>query len=430
MWLVPLIPLAWMAFQRSHGLEELLSPGPLVAGHQPLECRQCHAEAWRAAKKVVNPCKGVPDGMDRACAGCHGGLPAADQSRKRCGTLRLELVARPPAVGSHHEYPLSTGVRHCADCHREHTGGRITHVTDPTCTSCHADLRTPAGPSQFARHIAAFDVDHPAFGQWRPNGLRNPAALHFNHAVHLQLSVEEWRGLGNPLDRLTAQACVFCHQLDVAKQYMAPVRYDKHCAQCHPLNVQIVGVLSTPRAQATAQAFHREPVPHVEPSAAQAVIRERLIRLVNQYPELLDQAARDRNRLFPGKSRPPATPLEPSAWVRHQLDKIGDQLYDRPSGCRSCHLEAEPGRRDLGPPRYQPTKLVTRWFPHAHFSHGKHGLLACGDCHPARHSTNPSDILMPTREKCVNCHHGRTTPLRRARADCLECHYYHGPAAE
>ena len=56
----------------------------------------------------------------------------------------------------------------------------------------------------------------------------------------------------------------------------------------------------------------------------------------------------------------------------------------------------------------------------------KHGLMACCDCHDqATTSTRTADVLMPPKQKCVECHTNTGGSRERARADCLECHQYH-----
>jgi len=45
--------------------------------------------------------------------------------------------------------------------------------------------------------------------------------------------------------------CANCHASDGRGRYMQPISYDKHCAECHPLSVQLNGTFkaSNPKEQ-------------------------------------------------------------------------------------------------------------------------------------------------------------------------------------
>jgi predicted CXXCH cytochrome family protein len=425
--LLPLAPLCCLGLRSPHGPEELLSPGPLIRGHQNLTCRTCHAEAWRGVNKMVSADTGRTTGMDKACAGCHGGL-SVGQGEAPSVALLTELVARPGVVRSHNDRQILADVDHCANCHQEHEKGRITYAADSDCSRCHENLRSRDGaPTLFARHITAFDRDHPPFGQWRPDGLSDPGEIHFNHYVHLNLPVTGDERRSAPSKRWRMQGCFSCHERDQAGRYFLSISYPKHCADCHPLSVQLVLGRSDPRAKEAALLFGRDPAPHVETSTIRQVMRDRLLGLVASFPDLLEPASQPPLRPFPGR-RPPG-PKEFRPWVDEQLKQTGRQLYAQAGGCGKCHLEEVP---DQGPglPRYKPTNMLRRWFPNARYSHAKHDLMACLQCHDVTTSTRTSDVLMPTIETCVRCHNRGKDGGLSARADCVLCHSYHTQKAE
>ena len=93
---------------------------------------------------------------------------------------------------------------------------------------------------------------------------------------------------------------------------MASVRYDKHCAECHPLAVQTVAQTNDFQVQpAAAKAFWQEPAPHVAPDLVLAILRERLRLLAQQYPTIwADQGTPEAIRSLPGRQRARLVPVE------------------------------------------------------------------------------------------------------------------------
>ena len=428
--LVPLLWLGVVALRNPARILGVVPPGPVSCGHKGLNCTQCHNEPWRVARKALGTDGQGGGAMDRACAECHGGL-REESFREPRFDLRAGLVVRPPSVKPHSETQLHSETPGCADCHKEHRGQQtVLAATERDCTACHADLHTEGGAGTFHKTITGFGATgHPPFGRWRPAGLTDPAVLAFNHAAHLNLKAEVLKGIATPLERLKRQECAFCHEPDPKGLYMQPVRYERHCAECHPLAVQLTARTLTREAQAAAREFAAQPVPHVQPAGVRAALRERLFRTVQQQPEVL-RTVDDRapGRPLPGRTNTGEVLREPAAWVAWQLRETERQQFDGAGGCRYCHSEKAPFRRNLGLPRYEPTAVRERWFPHGKFSHAKHGLLRCVDCHDALASTRTSDVLMPKVENCAACHDPRQqTPAgrRQARGDCLECHRYH-----
>ena len=98
----------------------------------------------------------------------------------------------------------------------------------------------------------------------------------------------EQPGAGKVYEKL---GCVACHKPDPAGRYMLPISYDDHCKRCHPLSVRIVGIIKGDQAREAAELFARTPAPHPKAGESvetvRAVLRERFLRFVQQYPLVL-----------------------------------------------------------------------------------------------------------------------------------------------
>lgn len=425
---LPVLPIAYQAVRYHQGMETIFSPGSLASAHQPLDCQSCHVEPWRGWHEIWTADDQTKAVMDRACAGCHGGL-LEDRPK---GRPRLDPVAAtvmlPQRVAPHHPRQIPDEVGKCADCHHEHEGERrLLKVTDDQCRRCHRDLHTVDGEHAFYPTVTAFEIDHPPFGWWRAGGLQDTAAVHFNHQVHLQLQATGLRGIDKPLDRLKSLECGSCHRPDPRGRRMVPVRYDRNCAECHALTVRVAVQANDRKSEEAVEAFCRRPAPHVAPPLVSAVLRERLRLLAQENPVLWRQ--RDPSttlRAFPGRRPEQSTSRDLSDWVNSQSTIVERLLFDSPGGCRYCHVPRKPSDGSLGITEYKLTNVPVSWFPHAQFSHAKHSLMTCTECHSqARSSTRTSDVLLPPKERCMNCHSNEASRVR-ARADCLECHEYHG----
>jgi len=421
--LAPALPLVYVALTHRHGVEGVFVPGPLASSHAHLGCKECHVEPWRKGKEVLKSSDHAGELMDRACARCHGGL--GQRPGSPAAPLSAFLAVKPSAVGVHNDRQLPQTVGSCASCHREHQGERVRlRATDAHCLRCHANLQTATGTATFHAHVTSFDVDHPPFGHWRKDGLRDRGQLNFNHGAHLNIKAERVRGLAEPVRRLQTESCAFCHEPEPPGRFMLPIRYEKHCAACHPLNLPLLDVGRKHAALPAVVAFNAQPVPHLEPGAVRDSLLSRLSQFALQHPEVLQQPADVIELPFPGKPPRPARPREPRTWVQDQLPGIERVVFD--GSCRYCHVEKDPAQRVRSLPRYEATRVATRWFPHAEFNHARHGALSCQECHPSASSSRTSDVLMPPITACVQCHNHRRA-ARSARADCLECHHYHGP---
>jgi hypothetical protein len=374
--------------------------GPVSTAHAQFydKCEFCHTETfatWGRLWRHDDARRSIPNAT---CAGkCHDGPP-------------------------HHDTAL--GTLDCVGCHREHRGQPIlASVADEHCTACHADLQTRSGETKFDRHVRAFPNNHPEFGQYRGEPLTDPGTIKFNHQVHLKpgLLGPDRKPLDKPLD------CAKCHQPDPAGGYMLPIRYDEHCKSCHPLSVQLSGTLADKSLQEAAERFRRQPAPHPRKGQAAADVRNalrgRLLTFARQ-PGILAKAKEESQPIpMPGWQRAAPVLDKELDWVNAQLHDIECTLFDHAGGCVYCHHETtRPDKRPDGLPGYAPPNLKDRWFPSSRFAHETHRLLGCLACHEkTAASTKTSDVLMPVRAQCQQCH----KPGGGARTDCVECHLYH-----
>jgi hypothetical protein len=368
-------------------------------------CAACHDTSFKTATRLVRG-DAVRSVSDEACLLCHDG---PRHQRRQVGTIA------------------------CAVCHREHQGtGSLARVDDRQCTACHADLASHTDRTMKReydrdfRDVRRFDGrSHPPFDAWQ--GKTDPGTIRFSHRAHLK--PEGVPVVGSSARRVLE--CRDCHRPDQEHRYMQPIRYQRDCASCHPLAIQIEADLKDPPARDEATRFQSNPAPH--PAAGEsagtvrAEVRERLIRFIQGNPAVLGAREHARkDRPIPGRERrnPPPVTREEWTWVGNQLTQVEHGLFDGAGGCRLCHTEVtDPARRPDRLPRYAAPGLNARWFPHSTFRHDSHRELDCQQCHSgAGNSEHSSQILMPTIAMCQQCHNASA---RGARSDCVACHDYH-----
>lgn len=384
--------------------QRVFQAAPVSTAHAMIQddCSACHTVPFGTARRLWHASDTVHSVTDEACLKCHTG-----------------------AV--HHGDQI--GETSCAACHHEHKGpSGLARVDQNDCTQCHANLKehtdlSKKDDSRVFKDVSDFvggKAPHPAFAV--PN---DTGTVRFNHKVHL----DERGVLLARSDTRKVLDCNDCHQLDSTRRYMQPIRYAKHCAECHPLGVQVFGELADGPVRDAANQFRETPAPHPAPgeSAAtlRAVLRERYVSLAHDFPVVLGDAGRPPSTLpRPGRDRRAGTPsiVKEADWANGQVQQAARLLFEGAGGCRYCHQEAaEAARNDL--PAFALPMIKDRWLVHSTFNHDSHRSLGCQQCHE---NTNKSqltrDVLMPTIETCRKCHNGGTPS---ARTDCVECHSYH-----
>jgi hypothetical protein len=402
-WACFLMGAALIALTFWQGKTTLYQAGPLSTAHTMFnsDCGTCHTGAFQSARRFLPTQAALCSVHDETCNLCHHGA-------------------------MHQEQQISAPA--CASCHQEHRGRQLLgRVADRFCTACHADLHRKDGQPTL-ENVSDFARTHPEFALWR-NNEQDPGQVRFNHQVHLREV-----GVIGPDRKLTRLECVACHQVDTQRSYMLPIRYDQHCASCHPLWVNVIGPGPTNETHQAVLQFAREPAPHPRQGSREvrAALRDRLTELVRRYPVLRDTSeAPAGDRSVPGPPPiQPAASLDEGAWVDRQLRHNERMFFETGAGCAYCHFPRAPkgspaASRDL--PDYLPTAIRTRWLSKSGFSHDRHRMMDCAACHPAATSARTSDILMPRIDTCHQCH---KAPTEGARSDCVECHGYHDRTRE
>ncbi len=394
---LPVVAAAWVAAMAARGDEHAYNSGGMSARHAMLEsnCAACHTTAW--GQRYTDPAA-WQESLDRACLRCHDGpvhhLNAAGLVR---GTKGRETASR------------------CSSCHIEHESrAKLADVRDMNCIACHADLKTagpgshpatcPAG-ADHAIHarIEGFERGHPEFAAVARKKA-DPTVVSFNHAVHLQPDTAQKRelirtqlkalsgraGIEAAADGTLQLSCSYCHPSAPGGAYRAPVLYETHCRDCHPLKLKDA------------------PVPHVAPDAVRDFLRSRLAKGGAGGDALAGQVT---------EAEVPLYTSDPDGCMKCHKTDLGDKFPDVPPVVARTGLRPGlPGRE--GTPR--------RWFVHAVFNHETHRELRCTECHAARESKLTADLLMPSRAACLKCH----SAAGGVSTACATCHTFHDKARE
>jgi len=376
------------------------------------DCAACHDQAFQPIARLFGSSM-AHSVSDANCNKCHEGM------------VHHATQAHQPA---------------CVACHREHRGHEVlaTHVADRQCVGCHRDLPNhlqSGAITTFHPTITQFNRDHPEF-RATTKDMKDPSKIKFNHKAHLDLDIDALRiaseKAGRDLKLLPgAMTCAHCHQMDDERKYLLPISYDKHCMTCHTLNVGLTGEFAND-LKAAASSFARTPLPHKEPAIVRAVLRDRLVQFAQQHAIVGSKVELKLPRPLPWKPERNVTD-EQWSWASAQAAKAEALLFlnkqaqkaDVLTSCGQCHIEK--GRAD-GVPIYEKSAIPSRWYPQSVFNHGSHRNMTCIDCHDQNahgqsvaQSRTASDVLMPTLQKCQECHVGKGG----SRNACVECHRYH-----
>ncbi len=402
----PALALLWLAVA---GLSKNRTPYSMGAVSPPhalfgQKCSACHVADTVSFRHPVT---------DQACLTCHDGpIHHADQ-----------------------KFTPS-----CSSCHVEHQGRiRLTAVRDSSCTQCHANLTTRAGAPHFVRSIVSF-ARHPEFAPLRAN-FADPGTIKFNHSAHLVTS------LIGPGGRRVQLACNDCHRPGAPRgswpygqpgvqdvtfsggsryspdavlvfgaahsttaaqkrlefAYMAPPTYANTCFSCHALQFD---------------ARFADSVPHDKPEIVHAFLVKKFQDYIAAHPDAVREPS--------AVPRLPGQPVAQNvhavtrdAWVAEQVAAAEDLLWRKT--CSECHTLDLSGGNSL--PAIAPSRITTRWLPHANFSHDAHRMVTCVSCHSSVASSQlTSDVNLPSVRVCQECHAARASG---APAGCFECHTYH-----
>jgi len=201
--------------------------------------------------------------------------------------------------------------------------------------------------------------------------------------------------------------CSDCHSREEAN--MAPIDYQKHCAECHPLS------------------FDRrfpEPVPHKKPEIVVAFVIQKFTQYIAAHPEEIHMS----DPTSPRTLRPPQPPARNATeWIARRVADTQQLLWRK--SCKECHTLGSwtfytpysTSENEL--PEVPKAAIKTRWLTKASFEHEAHQMLVCTECHArASRSQETSDVLLPGIQTCQRCHQ---SGAKSADAHCSECHVYH-----
>ncbi len=470
------------------GNASAFSKGPVSERHARFanDCRACHADAQTDLLKAVtgeNPGRRPLDKVVAAAfmqqrAG-HGTAAAMDQACLKCH----------PAAGLHLPQPADLAVRavsselpvvhaeNCFTCHREHAGsGRMALPSRQSCVSCHGDAAAlanarksapqkgapvatagenrdlgdgvirflaPANASAAPKAFADYAHGHPPFTYEHP-GVRDPAELKFNHARHERADVQAM-GRGKKL------GCTDCHTPGAGGVLYQPVSYERHCAECHSLQI--------------LPSFPKLRIPHGDADKVRyflaglavsvgGAIRAEGVSDPAQLAKRVDdemQSLRVRGLDTPEKfERRVFFEGEPRDDPNDRRMRSGSRKFL--TECAKCHTVTPTGIN--GAPQVRPPTMAERWVQHGPFTHLPHRHVDCAGCHgAAATSKETTDILLPPQKLCAECHRppaaeGRAASLAAAKSapspenggreiaaaqrreggikwDCQSCHRFH-----
>ncbi|MBI4662950.1 MAG: cytochrome c3 family protein [Verrucomicrobia bacterium] len=406
--------------------EQLGIKGP--AG--PENCAACHKPAEAGLERWIAAALGASPGpfeFRQLVSTSVPGMSSIDVSCLRCHNLHR-----------FHQPNVDRSLS-CSVCHQEHLGAQpMKAPAGKNCLSCHGSpavmetsfqigKRLPSSafdyrPSLGRIHFQAprpargytqifhsFAADHPEF-QALAEDLKDPSTLKFNHQRHFAEDI--------PLLRSRKLECVSCHQRDAAGAYHMKLTYEQHCQACHSLQFDLQNPkLLIPHGSSEAVRAFLQSLPA---QYADYGAREKQITGRRESEDFVRQSLRSlREQLLAGEN------LEDKVFFSTKRWAPGVRVGELPGperplfyGCAYCH-EVKSGTQAA--PVVTPPVMPDRWFIRAEFNHTKHDNVACASCHGASGSRETSDILLPSKSVCVECH----SPQGGVANDCSRCHAYH-----
>lgn len=351
---------------RAAGLETLLMPGKVVAGHAKFEheCAKCHDRANRERQPVL--CMSCHEDVAadvRGRTGFHGRVAGID--RAQCSACHSEHLGRDADIvkmsrtafdHSRTDFVL-TGAHSAADCERCHQRGRKYRQVPKGCVDCHRDrdphggkLGTDCGTCHEAATWSRARFDHG----------KTSFALRDRHAGVTCTACHA----GNRFEGTPTQ-CNSCHAPDDVHRGARGA----DCAGCH-----------------NAAGWKTTKFDHA---------RETGFALGGRHAELDCKGC-------------------------HTTASLKDAL---PRDCVGCHRKADPHAGRFGD-ACEKCHGKTAWkpatFDHARDAHfelvGRHAKLGCHACHTAVVAQQKLGT------ECSACHRTDDVHTGRLGTDCSRCH--------
>lgn len=385
------------------GLDKVWNPGhPLDNAHKPWanDCKVCHSFPFVQVQ-------------DSDCKTCHDKI--GDHVNKK--TI--------------HAHGLENQA--CTDCHKEHNGDDSLSrqnklYTATNCAACHGDIKHSFDQTK-TENVTDFAKKHPEFRYQiatanpeklervrysEATPLKEPTALKFPHDVHLSD-----KGIKSPQGRVKME-CNNCHKLNPDGLQFGTVNMKDHCQSCHDLKFE--------------PAISNREVPHGSVELVLNTLREFYSYVqVNTVPIDNKPLTAPINLVRPGKEMPVVQSFVRSNGSAHsRAADAAISLFEKTS-CKVCHEVTrldEKGRegttgRDLPQWKITPIAPSHPWLTKSQFSHAKHTVADCTDCHSAKTSKKAEDVLMPDIKVCRDCHTGSERESNKLVSDCGLCHEFH-----
>lgn len=373
------------------------SSGPISNSHKMIEgdCASCHSKSFVQVE-------------DSDCLKCHSMTDHAKDLTK--------------LVGDRPEHNLR-----CAQCHMEHNGDGALVQTDPrVCSSCHLNISSIKSDSKLL-NIPSFD-EHPQFqvdvtqrdglitrvSLDDKSNLRDSSQLKLNHALHLKAGL---RGKDGPVQL----SCSSCHELSADRKLIQPIKFEKHCQDCHSLGFDS----RLPDVQ----------VPHGNDEAVYpALFTEytKLLVMKGGVKKPLTGAEDSFTREIPagtsGVARNQKLSDKDVALVTAEARSAEKELFTK-TACYLCHNASEKPASNQSPTNahYQVVEpaVPSVWLKKSIFDHGAHEEVSCESCHEGvRKSSETTDVLLPGVKSCQDCH-SQVAKHGFVKSDCTMCHSYH-----
>ena len=387
---VPVIALGWFVTQRAQGGQKVYSSGT----------------TGRVARGIHAAVQSLPR------------RPRRQLQPRRSATRPASPAMTPPCI---------TRIRlSLPNVHRAMSNTKAPMLFShrgPSCSQCHADLRTRDGQPHYISSIAGFDRKHPEFSTLR-SGKTDPGGVRLNHYLHLQPNLI---GPNNTRMQLICDDCHGAKSADVAphraelnptslseistrhpheQAYMPPPEFAKHCAACHTLQFDT--------------HFGNEQVPHDKPEGIHTFLVKKFGEYIATHPGAVHEV-NPPDRQIPERVRQARSARNAAEWVQFRVEDAESLLYAKT--CKQCHT-LRPTSDSL--PEVAKSNMTTRWLSHADFDHHPHRMMTCTRCHSRTpDSRETTDVLLPGIQTCQQCHRPQGSTKEAAEGRCFECHQYH-----
>ncbi len=307
----------------------------------------------------------------------------------------------------------------------------------------------PPVDAAVVNRITDFASDHPDWAV-RREMRRDLATVGLNHALHMNHESEKMQkrlaaagAAARAVERLEdgrlALTCASCHEQDAAGRYLDPIRFDRHCAACHVIDLPTLGGERVPHGDMAALVKHvdhhllrrlaaelNRAASADPPSAGFAAVFQPGAGWVESAAAAHVATAQPRKGgAKASEAAPPRLDME--AWL---AERRATAYLTLVGACGKCHTSesiALPPPEPRGLPfDVAPPAIPQRWLERSVFSHRSHRALTCLQCHErAATGRFTADIMLPSIESCRQCH----APASGVRSDCVMCHLYHPPLA-